>query len=40
VGAALALGARERTLRFVVGAGLLAIAVAYAIQQAVAVLGG
>jgi hypothetical protein len=38
VGAAIALGARERTLRLVVGAGLLAIAVAYAIEQASAVL--
>jgi uncharacterized membrane protein YfcA len=33
LGAALALGARERTLRLVVGCGLLAVAVAYAIQQ-------
>jgi uncharacterized membrane protein YfcA len=40
LGAAIALGARERTLRLVVGAGLLAIAVAYAIEQATAVLAG
>jgi uncharacterized membrane protein YfcA len=33
LGAALALGARERTLRLVVGCGLLAVAIAYAIQQ-------
>ena len=33
LGAALALGARERTLRLVVGSGLLVIAIAYAIQQ-------
>jgi uncharacterized protein len=33
LGAALALGARERTLRVVVGSGLLVIAIAYAIQQ-------
>ncbi len=33
LGAAIALGTRERTLRVVVGSGLLAIAVAYAIQQ-------
>jgi uncharacterized membrane protein YfcA len=33
LGATLALGARERTLRVVVGSGLLMIAIAYAIQQ-------
>jgi uncharacterized membrane protein YfcA len=33
IGAALALGARERTLRVVVGSGLLAVAIAYAIDQ-------
>lgn len=33
IGAALALGARERTLRLVVGSGLLAVAIAYAIDQ-------
>ena len=33
LGAALALGARERTLRLVVGGGLLAISVGYAIDQ-------
>jgi len=35
IGAALALGARERTLRVVVGSGLLAVAIAYAIDQLV-----
>jgi uncharacterized membrane protein YfcA len=34
LGAALALGARERTLRVVVGSGLLAVAVLYALEQA------
>ena len=38
LGAALALGARERTLRLVVGCGLLAVAVAYAIQQLAEIL--
>jgi uncharacterized protein len=33
LGAALALGAKERTLRLVVGGGLLAISVGYAIEQ-------
>ena len=33
LGAAIALGARERTLRIVVGSGLLVVAIAYAIQQ-------
>jgi hypothetical protein len=33
IGAAVALGARERTLRLVVGCGLLAVAIAYAVQQ-------
>jgi uncharacterized protein len=35
IGAALALGARERTLRVVVGSGLLAVSIAYAIDQIV-----
>ena len=39
LGAALALGAKERTLRLAVGAGLLAISVAYAIDQTTAMLG-
>jgi uncharacterized protein len=39
LGAAVALGARERTLRLAVGGGLLAISVAYAIDQAVTMLG-
>jgi len=39
LGAALALGAKERTLRLVVGGGLLAIAVGYALHQGSAVLG-
>jgi len=39
LGAALALGAKERTLRMVVGGGLLAISVAYAIHQTTAMLG-
>jgi len=39
LGAALALGAKERTLRLVVGGGLLAIAVAYALDQGSAMLG-
>lgn len=38
LGAALALGARERTLRVVVGTGLLVVAIAYAIQQAAEML--
>lgn len=33
LGAALALGAKERTLRLVVGGGLLAISIAYAVEQ-------
>ena len=39
LGAALALGAKERTLRLVVGGGLLAIAVGYAVDQAATMLG-
>ncbi len=39
LGAALALGAKERTLRMVVGGGLLAISVAYAADQIAAMLG-
>jgi uncharacterized membrane protein YfcA len=39
LGAALALGAKERTLRLVVGAGLVAISVGYAIDQIAAMLG-
>ena len=39
LGAALALGARERTLRLVVGGGLLAISVGYAIEQLTTMLG-
>ena len=39
LGAALALRAKERTLRMVVGGGLLAISVAYAIHQTTAMLG-
>lgn len=39
LGAAIALGARERTLRLVVGVGLLAIAIGYAVDQAGALLG-
>jgi uncharacterized membrane protein YfcA len=38
-GAALALGAKERTLRLVVGGGLLAISVGYAIEQLTTMLG-
>jgi uncharacterized protein len=38
MGATLALGAKERTLRLVVGGGLLAIAVGYAVDQAAAML--
>ena len=38
IGAALALGAKERTLRLVVGCGLLVISIAYAIEQASAML--
>jgi uncharacterized membrane protein YfcA len=40
LGAALALGAKERTLRLVVGCGLLAISIAYAVEQASAMLDG
>lgn len=39
LGAAIALGARERTLRLVVGTGLLAIAIGYAVDQAGTLLG-
>ena len=39
LGAALALGAKERTLRLVVGGGLLAISVGYAINQLTTMLG-
>ena len=39
IGAALALGARERTLRVVVGSGLLAVSIAYAIDQIVTLRG-
>jgi len=39
VGATLALGAEERTLRVVVGGGLLVISIAYAVDQAVTMLG-
>jgi uncharacterized membrane protein YfcA len=39
LGAALALGAKERTLRLVVGGGLLAISVGYAIEQLTTMLG-
>jgi uncharacterized membrane protein YfcA len=38
IGAAVALGAKERTLRLVVGCGLLAIAAAYGIEQATEML--
>ena len=38
LGAALALGARERTLRLIVGGGLLAISVGYAVDQAATML--
>jgi len=38
LGAALALGAKERTLRLAVGGGLLAISVAYAVDQAATML--
>lgn len=38
LGAAIALGARERTLRVVVGCGLLAVSILYAIEQASAML--
>jgi uncharacterized membrane protein YfcA len=38
LGAAFALGARERTLRLIVGAGLLVIAVLYAVDQALDLL--
>ncbi|HEX4941258.1 MAG TPA: sulfite exporter TauE/SafE family protein [Actinomycetota bacterium] len=38
LGAAIALGARERTLRVVVGCGLLAVSILYAIEQASAIL--
>ena len=40
LGAALALGAKERTLRLVVGGGLLAISLGYAVDQTAAMLGG
>jgi uncharacterized membrane protein YfcA len=40
IGAAAALGAKERTLRFVVGCGLLAIAAAYGIEQVTEMLAG
>jgi uncharacterized membrane protein YfcA len=39
LGAAVALRARERTLRLVVGTGLLAIAIGYAVDRVVALLG-
>jgi uncharacterized protein len=39
LGAAIALGARERTLRVVVGCGLLTVSILYAIEQASAMLG-
>ncbi len=39
LGAALALGAKERTLRLVIGAGLFAVSVGYAVDQAAAMLG-
>jgi uncharacterized protein len=39
LGAALALGAKERTLRVIVGGGLLAISVGYAVDQTVTMLG-
>ena len=39
LGAALALGAKERTLRLIVGGGLLAISVGYAVDQTAAMLG-
>jgi uncharacterized membrane protein YfcA len=39
LGAAAALGARERTLRLVVGGGLLAIAIGYAVEQVTTMLG-
>ncbi len=39
LGAAIALGARERTLRSVVGGGLFVIAVGYAVQQLLSLLG-
>jgi uncharacterized protein len=39
LGAALALGAKERTLRMVVGGGLLVISVAYAVDRTAAMLG-
>jgi uncharacterized membrane protein YfcA len=39
LGAVLALGAKERTLRLIVGGGLLAIAVGYAVDQTAAMLG-
>jgi hypothetical protein len=40
VGARLALGARERTLRLLVGSFLLAVAVAYGIHEVIAFLRG
>jgi hypothetical protein len=39
VGAALALGAKERTLRLVIGGGLFVISVGYAVDQAAKMLG-
>ena len=39
LGAALALGTRERTLRLIVGGGLLAIAVGYAVEQVTSMRG-
>jgi uncharacterized membrane protein YfcA len=39
LGAALALGAGERTLRLIVGGGLLAISVGYAVEQTATMLG-
>jgi uncharacterized membrane protein YfcA len=39
LGAALALGAKERTLRMAVGGGLLAVSVVYAVDQAAAMMG-
>lgn len=40
LGAALALRAKDRTLRLVVGGGLLAISIAYALEQVTAMLAG
>jgi uncharacterized membrane protein YfcA len=39
LGAAFALGAKERTLRLIVGGGLLAVSVGYAVDQAATMLG-